>query len=238
MIIKGQVQKKEIKIDGKAVTSLQEMPVKYLGKKYTSDLGEKQQIDLIEQQLKSDLKKIDKCKLPGRYKCWIVQHMLLLILMWPLNIYNVPMYKIEVMQRKITVALKRWLRIPKSFSSDCLYSRSSKLRLPFTSLSEEVKSAKARNLITLETSKDNCIRNAGIKVDGGRKANTPAEVQDAKSRLQMKEITGIANRGREGLGMRRRQYYSTSSKIERRDMVVDTIRGREEEQRLVKMTSL
>ena len=54
----------------------------------------------------------------------------------------------------------------------------------------------------------------------------------------MKEITGIANRGREGLGMRRRQYYSTSSKIERRDMVVDTIREREEEQRLVKMASL
>ena len=133
VIIKGQVQKKEIKIDGKAVTSLQEMPVRYLGKKYTSDLGEKQQTDLIEQQLKSDLKKIDKCKLPGRYKCWIVQHMLLLILMWPLNIYNVPMYKIEVMQRKITVALKRWLRIPKSFSSDCLYSRSSKLRLLFSS---------------------------------------------------------------------------------------------------------
>ena len=105
-------------------------------------------------------------------------------------------------------------------------------------MTEEVKTAKARNLITLENSTDECIRNAGIKVDGGRKANTPAEVQDAKSRLQMKEITGIANRGREGLGMRRRQYYSTSSKIERRDMVVDTIREREEEQRLVKMTSL
>lgn len=164
--------------------------------------------------------------------------MLLLILMWPLNIYNVPMSRIEVMQRKVTGALKRWLRIPKSFSSDCLFSRSSKLRLPFSSLTEEVKTAKARNLITLENSADECIRNAGINVDGGRKANTPAEVQDAKSRLQMKDITGIANRGREGLGMRRRQYYSTSSKIERRGMVVNTIREREEEQRLVKMTSL
>ena len=38
--------------------------------------------------------------------------------------------------------------------------------------------------------------------------------------------------------MRKRQYYSTSSKTERRDMIVDTIREREEEQRLVKMTSL
>ena len=54
----------------------------------------------------------------------------------------------------------------------------------------------------------------------------------------MKEITGIANRGREGLGMRKRQYYSTSSKNERRDMVIETIKEREEEQRVVKMASL
>ena len=238
VIMKGIVKKGEIKIDGKAVTPLQEMPVRYLGKKYTSDLGEKQQTELVEQQLKADLKKMDKCLLPGRYKCWILQHMLLRILMWPLTIYNIPVTKIELMQRKMTVALKRWLKIPKSFSSDCLYSRTSKLRLPFTSLTEEYKTAKARSLITLETSTDPCISNAGIAVDGGKKANTQADVQDAKSRLQMKEITGIANRGREGLGMRKRQYYSTSSKSVRRDMVIETIKEREEEQRVVKMASL
>ena len=150
--------------------------------------------------------------------------MLLRILMWPLTIYNIPVSKIELMQRKMTVALKRWLKIPKSFSSDCLYSRTSKLRLPFTSLLEEFKATKARNLVTLEESSDPCIRNADIAVDGGRKANTQADVKDAKSRLQMREITGIANRGKEGLGMRKRQYYSTSSTSDRRDMVKGIIR--------------
>ena len=73
---------------------------------------------------------------------------------------------------------------------------------------------------------------------GEKKANTVSEIKEAKSRLQMKEITGIANRGREGLGMRRRKYYSTSSKKDRRDMVVESIREKEEEQRLINMTSL
>ena len=90
----------------------------------------------------------------------------------------------------------------------------------------------------MEDSKDPYIQNAGISVDAGRKANTPAEVKEAKSRLQMREITGIANQGKEGLGMRKRQYYSTSSKKVRRDMVVQTVRDKEEEKRMINMTGL
>ena len=214
------------------------MPVKYLGKLYTSKSKEEDQIKMIDDLVKKDLKKIDQCNLPGRYKCWIVQHMLLLIVMWPLNIYNIPESKIESLQKNITGKLKKWLKIPKSLSSNCFYSKTSKLRLPFTSLVEEFKATKARNTVTLEESADPCIRNAAIKVDGGSKVNTPSEVKEARTRLQMKEITGIANRGREGLGMRKRSYYSTSSKKERRDMVVETVREKEEEQRVVNMTSL
>ena len=42
-------------------------------------------------------------------------------------------------------------------------------------LVEEVKVAKARNLVTLEESSDKCIRVAGIQVERGNKANTPGE---------------------------------------------------------------
>ena len=94
---------------------------------------------------------------------------------------------------------------------------------------EEVKARKARNLVTLEESRDSCINNAGISVDGGRKADTPAEVKEAKSRLYMKEITGIANRGKEGLGMKKTQFSSRGSAKERRDMIVKTVREKEEE---------
>ena len=57
-------------------------------------------------------------------------------------------------------------------------------------------------------------------------------------RLRMKEVTGIPNRGREGLGMRKMQFYSKSSNKDRRDMIVSTVREKEEEQRVIKMTML
>ena len=223
VIYKGEVKNVEIKIDGVAMRPLKDLPVKNLGKKYSYDLGEKQQIKEVEEHLKEDLKKIGKCKLPGRYKCWMVQHMLTPRVMWPLTIYNIPMSKVEEMQKRVTKSLKSWLKVPSSLSSTCFYSTTSRLRLPFSSLVEEFKVAKARNLITFEESEDICIRNANINVDGGRKANTPGEVNQAKTRLKMQEIIGIPNKGREGLGMRGRQYYSKSSKKGKRDLVVQEI---------------
>ena len=237
VIYKGVVQNREIKIDGVAMQSLKDIPAKYLGKKYSQDLQEREQIKQVEEQLKYDLKKIDKCKLPGRYKCWMVQHMLKPRIMWPLSIYNVPLSKVEDMQKKITKSLKRWLKIPNSLSNTCFYSTTSRLRLPYSSIVEEFKLTKARNLLIFEDSVDPCISNANITVDGGRKADTPAEVKQAKSRLQMQEIIGIPNKGREGLGMRGRQYYSKSTKKGKRDLVVQEIRNKEEEIRKANMTS-
>ena len=237
VIYKGVVQNREIKIDGVAMKSSKDIPAKYLGKKYSQDLQEKEQIKQVEEQVKYDLKKIDKCKLPGRYKCWMVQHMLKPRIMWPLSIYNIPLSKVEDMQKKITMSLKRWLNLPNSLSNTCFYSTTSRLRLPYSSLVEEFKLTKARNLLIFEDSVDPCISNANINVDWGRKADTPAEVEQAKSSLHMQEIIGIPNKGREGLGMRGRKYYSKSTKKGKRDLVVQEIRNKEEEVRKAHMTS-
>merc|ERR1739842_168200 len=40
--------------------------------------------------------------------------------------------------------LKRWLGLPMSLSTACLYTRSGRLQLPYSELSEEVKAAKVR----------------------------------------------------------------------------------------------
>ena len=169
VIIKGEVKTRTIKVNGKAITPIQDMPVKYLGKEYKANLGEKDQIQFVTKQFTADLKKIDRCKLPGRYKGWIVQHMMMPRLMWPLSIYNIWLTTKEGLQRKITTTMKKWLKVPRSFSTDCFYSKSTKLKLPYTSLVEEFKVAKARNLVTFEESKDECINNAGIQADAGKR---------------------------------------------------------------------
>ena len=77
--------------------------------------------------------------------------------------------------------------IPKDSSKNCLYLKTSRLRLPFTSLTEEYRATKARNLVTFQHSSDPCIREAKIKVDGGKKSNKQMEIEDAKSRLRIQE---------------------------------------------------
>ena len=52
----------------------------------------------------------------------------------------------------------------------------------------------------------------------------------------MKEITGIPNIGKEGIGMRQRKYFSSSSKRDQRDMIVEAIKEKEEEKRVISMT--
>ena len=124
----------------------------------------------------------------------------------------------------ITAKLKEWLGLPRSLTVDALYSKSNKLQLPFTSLMEEVKVTKARHLISFQEAKDPCIRYANINVDRGRKANTKQNVEEARSRLRIRDIAGIANKGREGLGMSKRQYFCKSNQSEKRTMITEEIR--------------
>ena len=238
VIYKGKVIRRRLKIDGEVITPIQDKPVRYLGKEYKATLTEKEQILETEKMLKTELKKIDKCKIPGRYKGWILQYMLIPRLMWPLTIYSIPETKIEEFQKTMTGKIKKWMGFPRNLSVNSMYAKTSRLRLPFSSLTEEFRVTKARNMVTFQESTDPCIRGAEIEVDAGRKANTKEEVREAKLRLKQQEIIGITNKGREGLGMRKSEHFSQSSNKTRRDLIVRTIREKEEEKRTIKMTEL
>ena len=58
---------------------------------------------------------------------------------------------------------------------------------------------------------------------------------EAESTLRMRDIAGIANRGREGLGLSHRQYFNKSCGKERRDLVLQEVRRKEDQQRGVRM---
>ena len=238
IIYKGQVRRKELKMNGEVITSLSDKPVKYLGKWYNDSLKETQQIEEVEKLLKKYLQRIDRSLLPGKFKVWVSQNVLMPILMWPLSIYEVTMTQVEKFEKLLTKSIKAWLGIPKSLSTAALYGRTTKLQLPIKSLTEEVKVVKARNKVTLEDSKDEKIRNAGVEVNIGRKWKAKQEIEDARSALRMQEIAGIGCRGREGIGVTSRRYYSKVSKKERRKMVVGKVREKEEHRRQVKLTGL
>ena len=107
VIVRGKVKKRLLKIGGEVITPIQELPIKHLGKQYNETLNEREQIEYTVKQAASDIKKIDRCKIPGRYKAWILQHMMMPRIMWPLSIYNVPLTTVESLQTRITALLKK-----------------------------------------------------------------------------------------------------------------------------------
>ena len=238
MIEKGVVRDRTVKMADAEITSIKKKSVRYLGKEYNHTLNDKAQIEEIVAKVKREIRKIDVCLLAGRYKAWILQHLVLPRLMWPLTIYSIPQTKIEGFQQKMTAALKKWLGFPRSLSTDVMYARSAKVQLPFSALGEEVKAARVRMKVTLETSTDGCIKGADINLDSGTKWKVSEAVEEAKFRLRLEEITGIPNKGREGLGLYHRQYHSKATERERRGMTVQKARQAEEERRLVNVAGL
>ena len=169
---------------------------------------------------------------------WIVQNLMVPRIMCPLSIYDYTITTVEGIQKRITRKIKKWLGFPMSLSTAVLYSTSSKLQLSCSSLVEKVKVTKARSKGTVEQSRDQNIREAGIQFKTGRRWRVEEEVQKAKSQLKMQEIAGIANVGREGIGLNKRIYYSKASKEERRNLITQKVRENQEEQRRVKVAGM
>ena len=89
---------------------------------------------------------------------------------------------------------------------------------------EEFKTAKARLLVTLDESEDPGVKGAGVCVDGGRKTDSQAAVEEAEGRLKMRDLTGIPNKGKEGQGLHPRVPFNRANKKEKRKMIVEPFR--------------
>ena len=238
IIRKGKVDRQTVKIQGEAITSILDKPIKYLGKWFNHKLSDKEQVEEAAKLVEKYLQRIDRSHLPGKFKVWMVQNVMMPRIMWPLSLYDFTLTTVEAIQKRITMMIKKWLGFPRSLSEAVLYSTSSKLQLPCSSLVEEVKVTKARNKVTLEQSCDHNIRNAGVQFNTGRKWKVAEDVERAKSQLKLQEIAGIANIGREGVGLSKRIYYSKASKWEKRKLITQKVRENEEEQRRVKVVGM
>ena len=81
-----------------------------------------------------------------------MQYGLLPRLLWPLTLYEVPLSKVEKLERLVNSYVRKWLGLPRCLSSIRLYGKG-KLHLPISSLAEEYKCAKVRlEMMLLERS--------------------------------------------------------------------------------------
>ena len=238
VIKKGKPQRTIFKTGGTPIPTVHEKPIKCLGKWFDITGGDKNSIEEMIQQAETWLRGVDKSGLPGSCKAWCYQHGILPRLAWPMFIYSIPITTIELLERKISSFLRRWLNLPKSLSSIALYSRGNMLQLPMTSVLEEFKVTKVRQAIMLRDNRDEKVRSAGIDLNTGRKWLAQNALEEAEARLRHSDIVGTVTHGRLGLGIITRSQWRTATDSQRREMVQKEVRQQEEETRKTKAVSL
>ncbi|XP_058852600.1 uncharacterized protein LOC131699533, partial [Acipenser ruthenus] len=236
-IIKGKVVDKTFFINGEAIPTVSEKPVKSLGRWYDGDLKDTVRVGEVRQQAVEGLKSIDSCALPGKLKLWCFQFGLLPRLLWPLTVYEVSLTTVEKLEALISSYIRKWLGVPRCLSRVGLYGKGI-LQLPVSALTEEFKCAKVRLEMTLVESRDKCVREAAPVLKTGRKWAAKKAVEDAKAALRIGDIMGQVQHGRGGLGFSSTPpTWHKAAPAQRRKMVVNEVQKQEERMRCIKAIS-
>ena len=123
---------------------------------------------MLEEKLHDGLSLIDKSYFKDTQKLWILQHLLIPRIQWPLLIYEVSMSCAITLEQKVSTFIRKWLHLLKSTSNVCLYGSCSPCPLPIRSLTSILKSAKISGHLLLRDSKDPLVSSTPPALKAGR----------------------------------------------------------------------
>ena len=221
-------------VANQAIPTVTEEPVKSLGRWYDDTLKDTKRGNETKQMAEEGLETINQCGLPGKYKVWCLQFMLIPKLLWPLMIYDICISTVEAMEAKINKFTRKWLGVPPCLTDIALYCRQAKLKLPLKSILEEYKAGKMRLQSMLEDSGDSVIEAVKPQLKTGRKWKVQEAIKSAKENLQIREITGHTQTNRQGLGSTKTEWWSKAKGKAKRDMMIQEMRKEEDQRRLQK----
>ena len=98
-LVGGSVREIHFKIWGDKIPTVREKPVKSLGRLYSIPLTDCHRGTEVQKLALKGLKSIDKTCLPGKMKAWCYQHGLLPRLLWPLQMYEIAISRVERIQQ-------------------------------------------------------------------------------------------------------------------------------------------
>ena len=226
---KGNPREVRFKIAGDPIPTVKEEPVKSLGRWYKGRLSDRSRGKEVYDQAVEGLKSIDHSKLPGKFKLWCLQFGLYPRLLWPLMVYEIAESRVEMIEKKCRAYTRKWLGLPKCLNNAALYGKGIPLELPITSIVEEYKAGKVRTVMMLRLSKDSTIRENPPEVKTGKRWSAEQEADRAEAELMHRDIVGAVQSGRQGVGINHFTPFCMSSDKEKRDAVVATVRGHEQE---------
>ena len=178
-------------------------------------------------------KSIDKTCLPGKMKVWCNLQGQLPHLLWPWQMYEIALSRVEWIQQYNKKYLRKRLGVPSCFSKVSLYTNSGNLQLRISSLVEEFKIGKVRFHMMIKDSADNIIRKAYPEIKSGTKWSAVNAAQEAECSLWIKDIIGVTQTNWSRLGSTSNKVFSKVGPKGKRDMVSEEVRMFEEEQRTV-----
>ena len=216
----GKQVETKYKIAGEIIPTVKEEPVKSLGRWYEGTLNDRGRGMELFHQLEEGLINIDKTKLPGRFKIWCLQHALYPRMLWPLMMYEVAITRVEKMEMKCNVFIRKWLGLPKMMNTSAIYNKTGSLQLPIAAISEEFKCAKVRTVMMLRESRDQEIRDDPPEVKTFSKWKAEAATDEAIEILKHKDIIGHTQTDRLGLGQGNFKAFSAMTTKERRNAAV------------------
>ena len=122
-ITKGKVDESvKFTVAGHTIPTVSEQPVKSLGRWYDSSLKDTQRSSELEEQAIEGLETINKTKLPGKFKVWILQFVLIPKLLWPLLVYDIPSSLVERLEKKVSKYIRKWFGLPPGLSTSASFA--------------------------------------------------------------------------------------------------------------------
>ena len=161
-LVRGSVREIHFKIRGNMIRTVREKQIKILGRLYSVP-----QTD--QHQGTEGLKSIDKTCLPRKMKACCYSHGLLPHLLWPLQMYQTALSRIEWIQQYSNKYLCKWPGVPPCFLKVGLYTNSGNLQLLISSLVEEFKIGKVCLHMMMKDSADKVIWKAYPEIKLGMK---------------------------------------------------------------------
>ena len=211
--------------------TIKEHPVESLGRWYEGNLKDKSRGVQIQRQLEDGLKAIDETKLPEKYKIWCLQFGLYPRIAWPRMMYETAASRVDIMEQKCNVMIRRWLVLPRMTNTAALSRQKGSFQLPLTAITEIYKAGKVRTVMILRESADIEIRSNPPAVETARKWNAEDKTNHLISSLQHRDIIGSKQSDKKGLECNAFKPFASMNKKERRAAVCNQVKEVEAEKR-------
>ena len=110
---------------------------------------------------------IERSHFTGTQKRWILQHLLIPRIQWPLLIYEILISLAFKLEQKVSIFMRKWLHLHHSTSSLCFYSSASLFPLAIKSSSSALKASKISGHLLLRNSQDRLVSSCVPKLQTG-----------------------------------------------------------------------